>query len=321
MNRETMLEKCRREQWKLTDLDWNVTPRTMSKDDEIAIVQYFTDMAEIERLAGALFKEEERKLEDRTLKAIFRTFVADEARHAAVAERLADFYNVHRYKEYTVTPALARFAPHFINTVRFLPPDIANTYITAGEVILDVALLRSINDYVHDEMSQRAMDLVNRDESRHIAVDFHMAEYYVSDEYDKDLARRQTLTREEKLEATWSFLNMLWFAAPFAKGVFFAPMEVVDPSGRRMREAFRRIQMLASKPGMRKRPFGRTMLGLQDMYRKPVGKRFFGPLLERVIGLPGHVMDRLISDEEERRAARMTFDQLAEETLGAKNVD
>ena len=59
----------------------------------------------------------------------------------------------------------------------------ANAYITAGELILDVALLRSLDDYVADEMSHRAMYLINRDESRHIAIDYRMVEYYASPEY------------------------------------------------------------------------------------------------------------------------------------------
>ena len=41
----------------------------------------------------------------------------------------------------------------------------------------------ALDDYVADEMSHSAMHLINRDESRHIAIDFHMTEKYSSDEY------------------------------------------------------------------------------------------------------------------------------------------
>ncbi len=321
MKPEVMLEKCRREQWKLTDLDWSVKPRAMSKDDEIAIVQYFTDMAAIERLAGALFKEQQQKVDDPTLREIFRTFVADEMRHAAVAERLAEFYDVHHYQPYAINPHLAAFYPCFVETIRGMPPDIANVYITAGELILDVALLRSINDYVHDEMSQRAMDLVNRDESRHIAVDYHMIEYYASEAYDRRLAAQPPLPLGERLRASWSFANMMWHASPFVRAVFFKPMEVVDPSGKRMREAFRRIQILGSKPNVQRRPFVRVMMALQDMYRKPWAAATIGPILERATGVPGSVLVRLIDEEDERRAAKLSFDELAEEALAAKLRD
>src|SRR5579859_7776320 len=157
MNLQSMLEKCRRDQWRLNDLDWSKSPRPMSRDDEMAIVQYFTDMATIERLAGALFREQERRVDDPTLKKIFRTFIVDEERHAQAAERLALFYDVHRHRHYATSESLSRFFPHFLTAVGELSDDIANTYITGGELLLDIALLRSIDDYVADDMSKQVM--------------------------------------------------------------------------------------------------------------------------------------------------------------------
>ena len=313
-----MLEKCRREQWRIDDLDWSGAPRSMSRDDEIAIVQYFTDMAQIERLAGALFREQERKVEDETLRKIFRTFVADEERHAQSAERLARYYDVHKYKPYKTNAHLAAFFPRFLQTIRFMPPDIANVYITTGELILDVALLRSINDHVKDGMSQSAMDLINRDESRHIAVDYHMIEYYASDAYEQKLEAMRKPGLRERARAAWFFAGMMWFAGPFIRDVFFKPMEVVDPSGKRMKEAFKRVQLLSSKPTVQRRPFSRAMLKLQTMYQQPMIRAVFGPLLERAVGVQGSMMMRLINDEEEARARDMSFDDLAQEALSAK---
>jgi hypothetical protein len=94
-----MLAKCLQGQWRIRDLDWSVEPRPMSREDETAVVQYFTDMAGIERMAGALFAEQRRRVDDPVLKEIFTTFVVDEERHAQVAERLANFYDVHHYRD------------------------------------------------------------------------------------------------------------------------------------------------------------------------------------------------------------------------------
>lgn len=316
-----MLEKCRREQWRIDDLDWSGSPREMSRSDEIAIVQYFTDMAQIERLAGALFREQERKVEDPTLRKIFRTFVADEERHAQSAERLARYYDVHKYQTYKTNPHLAAFFPRFLETIRFMPPDIANVYITTGELILDVALLRSINDHVKDRMSQAAMDLINRDESRHIAVDYHMIEYYASDEYEQKLERAPRPKVVERARATMAFAGMMWFAGPFIRDVFFKPMEVVDPSGKRMKEAFKRVQLLSAKPTVQRRPFSRAMLKLQALYQRPWVRAVFGPVLERAVGVQGSVLVRLIDDADEARARAMSFDELAQEALNAKLVN
>ena len=314
-----MLEKCRREQWVPDDLDWTGKPRPMSPADEIAIVQYFTDMAGIELLAQALFAVQAERAEDPVLREIFQSFVRDEARHADVAARLARYYDVHRYKKYDRNASLQKFAPHFVAAARHLSAEIANGYITAGELVLDVALLRSINDHVRDEMSQRTMDLVNRDESRHIAVDFRMVEYYGSREYDE---RRRTQPKPawaDRLKATWALANVVYHAAPFFKAVFFAPMEVVDPSGKRLMEAFKRIQLLTAKPTFRRSPFVRSMVALQDVYNDhPAIRALFGRAIERIVGVPAEVITRLATEDERRRAARMSFDDLAEEALALK---
>ncbi len=314
-----MLDKCRREQWKVGDLDWDGRPRDMSREDEIAIVQYFTDMAGIERLAGALFAAQEKNTEDERLREIFKSFVRDEVRHAHAAQMLADYYDVHKYQLYQPNAALMRFTPHFVNAIRFLPPEIANTYITSGELILDVALLRSINDHVGDDMSDKAMTLINRDESRHIAIDFHMVEHYASKDYKRQLKQRPRPPLSRRVQAAWAFLNVLYYGAPFFKGVFFQPMKVVDPSGKRMRQAFKRIQLLGTKGELKEHPFTRFMTGLQDLYNDhPVARVVFGRLIQRIVGVDESLIARLYDEEDVSRASRMSFDELAEDALSAK---
>ncbi len=319
MNPEAMLEKCVREQWSIGDLDWKGTPRAMSEDDEIAIVQYFTDMAGIERLAAALFAEQERRATDPTLRGIFASFVKDEIRHSHAAQMLADYYDVHRYRTYRTNPALRRFTPHFVNLIRRVAPELANAYITGGELILDVALLRSLDDHVGDEMSRRVMALINRDESRHIAVDFHMVEHYASRAYLEELRARPRPSLPERARATWALAGVFWYAAPFFKSVFFQPMERLDPSGRRMKEAFKRIQLIAEKPNVAASPFVRTMMTLQRLYNgHPVVRALFGRAIARLAGVDERMMEVLTTDAERRRAASMSLDQMAEEALAAK---
>ena len=47
--------------------------------------------------------------------------------------------------------------------------------------------------------------------------------------------------------------RMMWHAQPFLQEVFLAPMDRTDPSGRRVQEAFKRIQLLMRKPTVRAR--------------------------------------------------------------------
>jgi hypothetical protein len=315
---DRMLAKCTRDQWEVGDLDWSRTPPELSEEQERAVVQYFTDMAGIERLAGAMFEEQRRKVEDPVLEQIFASLERDEIRHAHAAQMLADFYDVHHYTHYQMNPALVRFTPHFIKLIRHLSPDIANAYVTSGELILDVALLRSLDDYVGDAMSAEAMERINRDESRHIAVDFHMVEYYCSAAYQDLLRDQPKRPLRERMRAYRALGMVLWNAKPFFRDVFFTPLDITDPSGRRTREAFKRIQLLSRKPDVRARPFMRFMTGAHDVYLHPVGRFVAGRLLERLLGVDPRALDILFTEEDARRAWSMSFDDLATDALGAK---
>jgi len=320
MDLDNMLERCKRDQWSVRDLDWNRKPRPMSREDEIAIVQLFTDMAGIERLAGALFLEQQRRVENPTLRAIFETFVKDEVRHSQAAQMLADYYDVHHYKIYRQSPTLTAFVPHFIDAVSHLSDDVANAYITMGELILDIALLRSINDYVHDDMSAAAMELINRDESRHIAIDYHMAGYYNSDEYNQKMAERQaSISWREQMRVAWTFSNMLYHAQPFIRDVFFVPMTLVDPQGKRFREAFKRMQLLGRREVNTRRPFTKFLRFLQDGIDHPIAGRLVGDFFSRIAGVEKNFIKTLFNEDELARARRMSYDELAQEALGAKS--
>lgn len=313
-----MLEKCLREQWRAADLDWNLAPAELPREKEIAIVQYFTDMEGIEKLAGALFREERLKAKSPTLARIFATFERDETRHSEVARRLAQHYDVHKYRNYTPNPHLTRFAPHFVTAISHLTPDIANVYITTGELLLDIALLRSIDDYVDDEMCHRAMAMISRDESRHIAVDFHMIEYYSSPDYLRDLKDEPKKSLPERARAWRALATMMWHARPFFRDVFFSPMDRCDPSGRRLKEAMKRVQLVARKPGVRERPFVKFMVAMQDLYNIPGIPFLFGRILLRVIGTDPRAVIRLWTDEEAARVREMSFDALADDALAAR---
>lgn len=316
-----MLEKCRRYQWHDDDLDWTVEPRPMDRDTEIAVVQYFTDMAAIELLARELFVEQRRRSDDPTLRAIFSTFIADEERHSRVAARLAAHYDVHRYRDYRINQSLVEFQPHFLRALRYLSAEIANAYITAGELMLDIALLRSLDDYVDDDMSRQAMVLINRDESRHIAIDYYMIAYYASDAYQAEAARQPSPPLRRRLEAAWALGNVIYRAKPFFVDVFLDPITMCDPSGHRLREAIKRLQLLSKKPEVGRRPFPRFLEAIRRLYQAPVVGRAFGQVLSRLGGAPGELLVDLYTAGDVARVQTMSFDELAEDALAAKYAD
>lgn len=317
---DRMLETCRRDQWSVGDLDWSRKPRAMSRDDEIAVVQLFTDMSGIERLAGALFREQGRRTDDPRLRAIFASFVKDEVRHAHAAQMLADFYDVHHHREYRPSPSLTAFAPVFVDAVRYLSDDVANAYIVAGELILDIALLRSIDDFVDDEMSHAAMRLINRDESRHIAVDYHMSEYYGSAAFAAKRALQPRLSRVDQARGAATFVTMLYHGKPFIQDVFLAPMEHLDANGARLREAFKRMQLLGMREEHPSRPFSRFLRALSDVFNHPIGGPLLGGVAGRVAGV-GKFLERFYTQEDLERTRRMTYAELAEEASSVKVAD
>jgi hypothetical protein len=313
-----MLDKCVRDQWSIDDLDWDVPPPALPRDKEEAVVQAFLDMAGIEQLAGALFEVQRAKTSDPTLKKIFSTFVADEKRHSAVALRLSRHYDINHYRAYVESPTLTSFRPHFLELVRNTSPEIANAYVTSGELILDVALLRSLDDYVADDMSHRAMHLINRDESRHIAVDFHMTEFYCSDEYLAAIRTRPRPRLREIVRATRVVATMMWHAKPFLQEVFLKPMDRTDPSGRRVQEAFKRIQLVLRKPTVARAPFSKMMIKFQEAYNHPIIGKYFGRILLRALGADPRAARILFTQEELARTQQMSFDELADEAISIK---
>jgi hypothetical protein len=317
MDVQRMLGMCREGQWSVGDLDWSQTPRPMSAEDERAVVQYFTDMAQIERLAGALFVEQQRRVSDPVLEEIYASFVVDEMRHSHVAQMLADHYDVRRLATYRTSPSLARFFPHFVDAIRHLADDVANAYITSGELILDVALLRSIDDFVDDPLSAQAMELINRDESRHIAVDYHMVGYYTSPAYKSARAEKKTSLREQAVAAR-TFAAMTLWGRPFFRDVFFGPMDRIDPTGARLREAFKRMQLLGTRPGLEELPLTKFWSSMMALYNQPWLGRRGQAAVARLVGAEPRFMEYLATEDELARARSMSLDELAEEALAAK---
>jgi len=167
-------------------------------------------------------------------------------------------------------------------------------------------------------MSHQAMHLINRDESRHIAIDFHMTEVYASDEYLAQKRRQGARGVRAQLGGWTSLARVMWHAQPFLRGVFLVPMERTDPQGRRMREAFKRIQLLARKPTVARLPFIKFMLVLQDLLHHSVIGKALKPVILRLMGSDERAVAILYTDEELERAQRMSFDELADEALQAK---
>lgn len=296
MNLEKLLSKCRQERWCVDDLDWSRPPRPMGREEEMTLVQTFVDMAGIERIARDLFEVMQARVDEPVLAEIYGCFVEEEERHAVVAERLARHYDVHGYRAYTINPNLERFAPRLVATARAFSPEIANVYVTTGELILDIALLRALDDACDDPTCRDAMARINRDESRHVAIDFYMSERLAHGPVER-----------ASLRGAVELLRMMAVARPFVRDIVIEPLDRFDPDGARLREAFKRMQLAMRRPGVAQRPFPRLLRASQWVALQPVLGCVLQPLITAAIGVDRRAFERLYSPAElarDRQTAR-----------------
>jgi len=268
-----MLRRCRRGQWSVDDFDWSGSPVPLSPEKERLVCSYFLNMSYIERLAGALFLSLARRLQNPTLREIFETFHADELRHSHAAAKLADYFDVHHYAVYTPNVPMLRFIPYFVNAIGSLNPAFATSFILGGELVLDMSLLRGLNAYVDDPLSNAVVTKINKDESRHLAMDVYMTEYFARERWD------------EAGDNPWigrDFWGLLTWGPGFFGEVFFRPMQVLDPAQDEMREVIRRLRRLYDRATLDGNPAVRQFRSVVAFFESWVGAPL-GTGLESVI--------------------------------------
>ena len=140
----------------------------------------------------------------------------------------------------------------------------------------------------------------------------------LGDDTDKAIEARGLPGPIEMARGMRALMTMMWHARPFLKEVFVAPMDRTDPSGRRIREAYKRIQLVLRKQTVSRTPFSRFMIFMQDLYNRPVIGKVFGRVLLRALGAEDRAARILFTPEELARTRRMSFDELAEEALAVK---
>lgn len=275
LDTEKMLKNCQKGQWSVDDFDWTKTPEVvLSKEDEMRFCQYYMDMSFIERIAGDLFLSLSKRLDDPTLIAIYESFVIDEQRHSQAAARLMDYFDVHNYKVYTPNKAMLKFIPAFSSLIKTVNPAFANSMMMQGELVLDIALLRGINEAIDDPMSKAVVEKINQDESRHLAMDFFMTEY---------CSNHQLRTVEKaKLNLSHPALKLLLASPGFANEVFLRPMKRVDPSNKQMEMVVKRVRRVYAKPEVQDNPAVRQMNSVFDFLEGPIGSRV-GPIAEKLL--------------------------------------
>lgn len=292
---ERMLAKCENGHWSVDDFDWDrKSTLAMTQQEEMRICQHFLNLSYIERMAAALFLSLSNRMTDETVKAIYANFHRDEIRHSQAMARLVDYFDVHHYRTYTPSRPMLAFIPYFTGTLETLNPSFANHAVTLGELFLDIALLRAVNDYVDDPLSRAIIENVNRDESRHVAMDFYMTEYC------SEHIVRATSNRGRRGLVSTDLLGTQFWAEGFLTDVFLGPMQYLDPDHARQKEAMQRIVRLYRKPEVADNPAVKAFNRMIGGTRTPLGAKraeLVFALVRLVSGLDLTYLLRFVQEE------------------------
>jgi hypothetical protein len=85
-----------------------------------------------------------------------------------------------------------------------------------------------------------------------------------------------------------------------------------------MKEAFKRIQLITTRPGVNSKPFVRFMLALKWAVGHPVLGRFTRGAVVRITGADAYALQTLYTEEEAKWASVAPIEELAEEALSVK---
>jgi hypothetical protein len=181
-----MLTRIQERQWALADIDWDAPGAELITDEQRPHLRSFmADVTWIEQVGSRAFAALARSADDPVLAEIYRYFQAEEQRHANAELALMRRWGMVEDGEVPTPNASIRLAMSWLD--RFadgLPLAVLATAIPMLEVALDGALLKFLVEEVPDPLCAVVFDKINNDESRHLAVGYHVLE---------DLGRRPML--------------------------------------------------------------------------------------------------------------------------------
>lgn len=174
------LDRVQERQWSLADIDWDAPGAERVTDEQRPkLAAFMADVAWIEQLGARAFAALARKAEDPVLAEIYRYFHAEEQRHANVELALMRRWGMLDGDAPPTPHVSVHLAMDWLDRwADSLPLPVLASAIPMLEVALDGALLKFLTDGVPDPMCQVVFDKVNNDESRHLAVGFHVLEMF-----------------------------------------------------------------------------------------------------------------------------------------------
>ncbi|BBY33631.1 hypothetical protein BST33_12710 [Mycolicibacter minnesotensis] len=173
---EQTLAKIKSRQWVLADIDWDAPGAELVTEEQKPKLKVFmADLMWIEHLGARAFASMAQKAPNDTLREIYRYFHAEEQKHANAELALMRRWGLLDGDEVPLPKAQIAYTLDMVDKVSDrIPFEYHATSIPMLEVALDGALLKFLTDEIKDPLLNVVLNKVNADESRHLAVGFHV---------------------------------------------------------------------------------------------------------------------------------------------------
>lgn len=180
LDEHRLLEKCQRLQWHTDGVPWDAPgAERVAGDQARQLKPFMADLYWIESTAAIVFDAMAGNEPDPTRKAIFASFAIDEARHAEAERLLMVRWGIlGRHERPQPNPSVRRLIDTLEHYASRVHPSVFSAIIPMTELVLDGALVKYLVRVVEDPICHRAFEGIKADEARHLAMDFHMLEYY-----------------------------------------------------------------------------------------------------------------------------------------------
>ena len=175
---DEMLQKVQAGRWELRAIDWDAPGADRVRPEQREQLRDFMcDLVWIEHVGARGFAALADKAPDSRLRAIYRCFEREEEQHARAELALMRRWGMVRPGEIPDANINVRLVVAWLDRHA---DDIDFATLTCViamlEVALDGALVKFLLDEVHDPVCHAVFAHINRDEARHLAVDFHVME-------------------------------------------------------------------------------------------------------------------------------------------------
>ena len=202
MDLARMRRACEDFQWSVDDVDWDA-PGHADRATAESLRGFLSDVVWVEYVAEPIFTAMADNVTDPDLQAIYRSFSADERRHADAELELMVRWGLLRRGEMPSPNVNIRTLHRQLSKhSAAIHPSVLVAVIPMLELLLDGALIRFLMEASDDPVLHSAFARINRDESRHLAVDFYVLE--------TDAQQYSTLGHARNIVSTVTNRHILW---------------------------------------------------------------------------------------------------------------